>query len=167
MQKDLSCLIILFLLDFLLFFYIFTMTCILESPHILSDPLFYFLCHCSFILCKILQIRVEMLALWLWFWAQCLVEEISWSFKESQSLTDFPISKIKIPFIPICDYYPLPVTFGLCSLYKARLFHYMYISTYICIYILVSSWINLFSLSSCLITDHWKRYIPWPILILG
>ena len=143
------------------------MTCILENPYILSDPLFYFLCHCSFILCKILQIRVEMLALWLWIWTQCLIEEISWCLKNLRVLQIFPISKIKIRLIPICDFYPLPVTFGLCSLYKARLFHYMYISTYICIYIFVPPWINIFSLSSCLITDRWKRYNPWPILILG
>ena len=40
----------------------------------------------------------------------------------------------------------------------------MYISTYICIYIFISPWINLFSLSFCLITDHWKRYIQRPVL---
>ena len=40
----------------------------------------------------------------------------------------------------------------------------MYISTYICISIFVSPWINLFSLSFCLITYHWKRYIQWPVL---
>lgn len=92
--------------------------------------------------------------------------------KKCLSLVDFPISKIRLPPIPSCDFHPVTVTSGLYSLYKARLLHIswflffliwlvfnmacMYISSCICMHILVSQCLYRVSLSSLVITNQWK-----------